>query len=205
MTPATDAQPRPWRPPHVCSTTPFEIDRVARIIAGHAERDVYLEIGSFLGGSLWHFGRSMATGAKLIAVDRPMAKHREGRELKAVSAHLRAEGYEPYVVLGDSHAPVTQKRVRQILDGRPVDVLVLDGDHTIAGVAADLADYETLVQPNGLVLFHDSGLCLGTAKLNELAYQRVQGIHAVMRDYAHGRHFILVQQRCGYAVVWKGE
>jgi len=37
----------------------------------------------------------------------------------------------------------------------PVDALVLDGDHSAAGLVADLAMYGPLVRPGGLILVHD--------------------------------------------------
>ena len=38
-----------------------------------------------------------------------------------------------------------------------IDALVLDGDHHVAGVRQDLADYGPLVRPGGLILLHDIG------------------------------------------------
>jgi len=59
------------------------------------------------------------------------------------------------LILGDSHDPATLAALGAQLGGDPVCVLIVDGDHTLAGVRADLAMYGPLVRPGGLVLIHD--------------------------------------------------
>jgi hypothetical protein len=60
-----------------------------------------------------------------------------------------------HLFFGDSHADETRSWLTTQLDGKPVDVLFIDGDHSPSGVRADWADYSPLVRPGGLVLFHD--------------------------------------------------
>jgi predicted O-methyltransferase YrrM len=55
----------------------------------------------------------------------------------------------------DSHAETTRDRVQELLAGRPVDFLFIDGDHTYDGVARDFELYTPLVRPGGLVALHD--------------------------------------------------
>jgi cephalosporin hydroxylase len=59
------------------------------------------------------------------------------------------------VLYGDSHDPDSLEWLRVRLAGDPVDVLVIDGDHHLDGVLADLADYSNLVRPGGLIMLHD--------------------------------------------------
>jgi hypothetical protein len=59
------------------------------------------------------------------------------------------------VLIGDSHDPASREWLASELSGDAVDVLVLDGDHSQAGIAADLGDYGPLVRPGGLILLHD--------------------------------------------------
>ncbi len=55
----------------------------------------------------------------------------------------------------DSHDPATLDWLTTWLHGRPIDALVIDGDHTVEGVHADLAMYGPLVRPGGVILLHD--------------------------------------------------
>jgi len=66
------------------------------------------------------------------------------------------------LIVGDSHAPATRALLLDALVcaenpavAHAVDVLVIDGDHTEAGVLADLVMYGALVRPDGLILLHD--------------------------------------------------
>jgi cephalosporin hydroxylase len=45
--------------------------------------------------------------------------------------------------------------LRKELRGLPVDVLVIDGDHSAKGVLQDFDTYSPLVRPGGMVLMHD--------------------------------------------------
>ena len=55
----------------------------------------------------------------------------------------------------DSHDPETVAEVERLLAGRPVEFLMLDGDHTYEGVRADFELYAPLVRPGGVIAFHD--------------------------------------------------
>jgi predicted O-methyltransferase YrrM len=59
------------------------------------------------------------------------------------------------VLEGNSHDHVTLQRLKDQLGGRPVDVLFIDGDHSLDGALADWRMYSPLVRPGGLVLLHD--------------------------------------------------
>jgi hypothetical protein len=59
------------------------------------------------------------------------------------------------VILGDSHDPATMEQLVAHLDGEPIDMLFIDGDHTYEGVKADYELYGPLVREGGLVGFHD--------------------------------------------------
>ena len=63
--------------------------------------------------------------------------------------------YGATVHLGDSHDPESLTWLSAQLDGAPIDVLVLDGDHKREGVLADLDTYGPLVRDGGLILLHD--------------------------------------------------
>lgn len=54
-----------------------------------------------------------------------------------------------------SHDATALAALQILLDGRPIDVLFIDGDHSEAGMLADYADYSPLVRSGGLVAVHD--------------------------------------------------
>ena len=60
-----------------------------------------------------------------------------------------------HFLTGDSHDAATRDAIEQRLDGREVDVLFIDGDHSEAGVERDFELYADLVRDGGLVVFHD--------------------------------------------------
>jgi hypothetical protein len=59
------------------------------------------------------------------------------------------------LVRGDSHSAHTSEQVRRLLDGEPLDLLFVDGDHSYEGVKQDVVDYAPLVRPGGIVALHD--------------------------------------------------
>src|SRR5439155_15474564 len=60
-----------------------------------------------------------------------------------------------HLLRDDSHKIETQTRIRQALQGVPLDLLFIDGDHTYEGVKRDFEMYSPMVRPGGIVAFHD--------------------------------------------------
>ena len=56
---------------------------------------------------------------------------------------------------GDSHQQEFLDRVKQALNGREVDFLFIDGDHTEEGVRSDYNMYSPLVRSGGIIAFLD--------------------------------------------------
>lgn len=193
--------------PHVCSATAWEVDQVADQVARQGGK-VYVEIGSFQGGSLWAFGGVMPAGSLLIAVDRPLA--RAGDELARVAAAMRTRGYSVDLVAGDSHDELTLGIVRDALFSwerlsmadTSVDVLLIDGDHSPAGCRRDLAMYAPLVRPGGLVILHDCGGPCPAKALAPCAAAVLSGLHPIWREWSNHRRSLLIQEWAGYGMFW---
>ena len=56
---------------------------------------------------------------------------------------------------GDSHKQSFFESVKHTLNGKQVDFLFIDGDHTEKGVKCDYEMYSPLVRSGGIIAFHD--------------------------------------------------
>lgn len=64
-------------------------------------------------------------------------------------------GQHLFLLRKNSHKPDTLAKIQEILKGRKLDLLFIDGDHSYAGVRKDFEMYMPLVRSGGLVAFHD--------------------------------------------------
>ena len=121
--------------------------------------ETVLEIGTGRGGTLFLLARAARENALLVSLNAPNDDRFGARPEYAARARLyQSLGRRTQRVVflaADSHLPETLAQVRQILAGRLVDVLFVDGDHTFDGVASDFRMYAPLVRSGGVVAFHD--------------------------------------------------
>jgi len=104
-----------------------------------------LEIGSWHGGTLYHWLTNASPGAVVVAVD---------------DQHTNASQYRSWVppdvelvtIQGDSHHPNTIHDVRQ---HGPYDWIFIDAGHTYADVLADWRTYRESATPHAVIAFHD--------------------------------------------------
>jgi predicted O-methyltransferase YrrM len=118
---------------------------------------VVVEIGTASGGTLFLLTRVAAPDALLISLDLPGGRFGGGYQAwrKPLYRSFATAGQRIHLLRGNSHDPALAARLRQLLGGRAIDLLFIDGDHSYAGVQADFATYAPLVRPGGLVAFHD--------------------------------------------------
>lgn len=109
-----------------------------------------LEIGTCNGGTLFIWS-NLATEC-VITCDLNKSKIRD--ELYK-SFPPAGSDCEVISLAGDSHQQTFFEKVRESLNGRTVDFLFIDGDHTEAGVRSDYNMYSPLVRPGGIIAFHD--------------------------------------------------
>ena len=107
--------------------------------------DVVLEIGSMWGDTLEAW-KAAAPDATLISISLSGGPYGGGAVREGITDH--------HLDL-DSHSSETRERVLEILAGRPVDFLFIDGDHSYSGVSQDFAMYGSLVRKGGIVALHD--------------------------------------------------
>ncbi len=118
---------------------------------------VVLEIGTSHGGTLYLLSRLASSDASIISVDLRGGTHGGGySRLRTPIYKSFARGRQRiHLINGNSHEDSTLTKVRHILNGRDVDFLFIDGDHTYDGVKADFDMYSGLVRNGGIVAFHD--------------------------------------------------
>jgi predicted O-methyltransferase YrrM len=118
---------------------------------------VVVEIGTARGGMLYCFAQLAARDATLVSIDLPGAPNCGGQTAteREVFATFGPASQQMHFIPADSHLPTTRKQLVQILAGRRIDLLFIDGDHSYEGCLADFDIYRDLVAPDGLIVFHD--------------------------------------------------
>lgn len=121
-------------------------------------KSTYLEIGSRHGGSLYLASGFLPKGSTIITIDLPNSVwgiENSQIKLNLACETLITEQYNCYHILSDSQSIETQKRLSLILNGRKIDAIFFDGDHSLKGITADWNNYSGLVRVNGIYGFHD--------------------------------------------------
>lgn len=126
-----------------------EIIGFLRLLEAERPRRV-LEIGGRRGGTLALFAAVAPADARLLSLDVAYS-----RAQRTINPRLARPGQLITCAAMDSHSPATRHFVLEWLGGAPLDVLFVDGDHSLKGVSRDLQMYGPLLRPNGIVGFHD--------------------------------------------------
>jgi len=118
---------------------------------------VVVEIGTARGGMLYCFSQLAARDATLVSIDLPGAPNCGGQTEteRDVFATFGPLTQRFHFIPDDSHLESTQKHLAAILDGRQIDLLFIDGDHSYEGCLADFEMYGHMVSPDGVIAFHD--------------------------------------------------
>ena len=183
----------------------FEVEQVTRWIR-RQPASVYVEIGSYEGGSLRGFGGELPAGSTLVSIEKPRSSESLER-LRGVAAKLKTDGFKVHLVLGNSRDAETIAAARVAIGSRPIDILFIDGDHTSLGVSSDIANYVPLVSNSGLVIMHDVGPCIyrepDSGEVASAGYRNVINVGAAWRDLgAKYSRKMIVQDGAGYGLIW---
>ncbi len=111
---------------------------------------LYMEIGVYKLGSAESVYYCFPSIEKLIAIDI--------NDLSKDSfLGPKLEWYKDRMVFvhGDSSQPETLLKVKEILGGRKLDAIFIDGDHSFNGLVKDYSLFSPLVRVGGLIGFHD--------------------------------------------------
>lgn len=126
-----------------------EIKRLMEIIRERNLKNI-CEIGSYKGGSLFLISQAAGKGAKLISIDvnYPMERQILNKQLVKPKQHV-------VTIKGDTRMNKTFLKVKRTFNEEPLDLLFIDGDHSIEGVKDDFEQYSQLVRKGGVIVFHD--------------------------------------------------
>jgi predicted O-methyltransferase YrrM len=135
---------------------PREILDLLRVLKQASPRTI-LEIGTARGGTLFLFTRIAAADAQLVSIDLPEGPGGGGYP------HWKLPLYQAFPLPGqrlelirdDSHDLAVLAHVAKLVGDRGLDLLFIDGDHSYNGVKSDFEMYGSLVNPAGLIAFHD--------------------------------------------------
>jgi predicted O-methyltransferase YrrM len=126
---------------------PSEILAFAEFAAARNPHRV-CEIGTLTGGtSLFLTGLSPSV-RQFVGIDVKIHNAR-------VVAALAPSAVDVVHIEGSSREVRVRDGLIAALDGNPLDLLFIDGDHEYQGAKADLIEYRDLVAPGGLIAFHD--------------------------------------------------
>ncbi|MEA1619902.1 class I SAM-dependent methyltransferase [Erythrobacter sp. T5W1-R] len=125
-----------------------DVLRAFRLLRGKRH---YLEIGIFDRGNLAYLSSLLADDAIIIGIDIEDDPDRDELLRQSLKS---GQTYHP--VIASSRSSEAVEAVRNILAGRRLDAVFIDGDHTAYGALSDYALYEEFVCDDGAFLFHDS-------------------------------------------------
>jgi predicted O-methyltransferase YrrM len=135
---------------------PKELRRFLEVARERKPKTV-VEIGTAAGGTFYCLSQVADPSALLVSIDFLGGAYGGGQtnvECK-LFATFGPPGQRFEFVRDRSFLKSTLAGLRKILDGREIDLLFIDGDHSYAAVKSDYEMYHPLVARDGLIAFHD--------------------------------------------------
>jgi hypothetical protein len=171
---------------------------------------VYMEIGSFRGGSAHYFSQLLEPEAKIILLEMPdgagggkdceLGIMETSKDLKRTAEELREKGFDVHLILHDSKTSDAYDKVKGALGEVKVDVLLIDGGHSINGAASDYEVYKSFVE--GMIIFHDCGQNIGMLHADENKIRVLSATGGVFRTASIGHRSLIVQEDYGTGIIW---
>lgn len=158
----------------------------------------YLEIGARHGDTFHEIMLNLPVGSVGVAVDLPgglWGTEKSRKHLKAAVVDLNRRGYKCTCLFGDSQTVATKQI---IMNHGPYDALLIDGDHTLAGVSRDWELYRGLAP---IVAFHD---IVGRGEAEKVRGNPVEVplFWAGVKPHFHHAEFVDADSKMGIGVVF---
>lgn len=131
---------------------PVELRRFLELVATRTPR-IVVEIGTAAGGLFQALAQVADPEATLVSIDL-FAGPGDDAVCDLLPAFAQ-RAQSVHVLRGSSLARSTREHLVRVLDGRPIDLLVIDGDHSYGGTRSDFETFSPLVGTGGLVAMHD--------------------------------------------------
>lgn len=118
---------------------------------------VVVEIGTANGGTLFMACRLAAPDALIVSIDLPGGAFGGGfPEWKMpIYSSFASPGQKIHLLRGNSHSKEMFSKLSTILDGKKIDYLFIDGDHSYEGAKEDFIMYKELTSDKAKIAFHD--------------------------------------------------
>ena len=128
-----------------------EAAQFVQLISSRSIRNI-LELGTNSGGMMYIMDKACEAGLR-ISMDRPW----DQRDPDVSSRQAGFYRYMPHVIeiLGDIHAEEQIGKLNSILEGRMLDLIFVDADHSEEGSRKHFKMYAPFVDLGGLVAMHD--------------------------------------------------
>ena len=159
-----------------------------------------LEIGTHSGGTLYCWCRLADANATIVSIDLPGGQFGGGyteERAQEMMSLFPTDGQQLHLVRADSHDPSTLEQLKSILDGKQLDLLFIDGDHTYEGVRRDFEMYSPLAAEGGAIVLHD---ILEHPADTECDVRRLW--NEVKDDYRHVEITVPPEDWGGIGVLW---
>ena len=117
--------------------------------------NIICELGTDMGGTLYLWSKVIQPDGLIISIDLPRT-YRKSLNRFFELAFLEKENKSRICFLReDSQSHECREKVRRILNGKQIDFLFIDADHSYEGVRRDFLFYSPFVRESGVIAFHD--------------------------------------------------
>lgn len=133
----------------------YEIEEAAYFLMAQQIKD-FVEIGTDRGGTFLVWSKISDPSGLKISIDwaRGPWSHPDC-DVEKRNQKLKSLGENVHLIEGDSHKEHIRYKLEDVLKGKKVDFLFIDGDHSYMGVKLDYYMYKDFVKPGGWIGFHD--------------------------------------------------
>lgn len=123
------------------SQNPIELQKLITFVR-EIDPKVVVEIGSWRGWNLENFERGFDLDFLCgIEIDKNNVDPEVAQSIP--------------IIIGDSHSQEVKDELKTRLEGKQIDFLYIDGDHSYEGVKKDFEMYASLVRKGGIIAFDD--------------------------------------------------